>query len=60
MTDKEFKRLSRAELIEVIYQFQLRQEELIAENKELKQALADKRILVNNSGNIAEAALEIH
>ena len=60
MTDKEFKRLNRAELIEVIYQFQLRQEELIAENKELKQALADKRILVNNSGNIAEAALEIH
>ena len=60
MTDKEFKRLSRSQLIDIIYQFQLRQEELIAENEELKNALADKRILVNNSGNIAEAALEIH
>ena len=60
MTDKEFKRLSRSQLIDIIYQFQLQQEELIAENEKLKQALADKRILVNNSGNIAEAALEIH
>ena len=60
MTDKEFKRLSRSQLIDIIYQFQLQQEELIAENEKLKSALADKRILVNNSGNIAEAALEIH
>ena len=60
MTDKEFKRLSRSQLIDIIYQFQLQQEELIAENEKLKQALADKRILVNNTGNIAEAALEIH
>lgn len=60
MTDKEFKRLSRSQLIDIIYQFQLQQEELIAENEKLKNALADKRILVNNSGNIAEAALEIH
>lgn len=60
MTDKEFKRLSRAQLIDIIYQFQLEQEELAAENEKLKKALADKRILVNNTGNIAEAALEIH
>ena len=60
MTDKEFKRLSRSQLIDIIYQFQLKQEELAAENEKLRKALADKRILVNNSGNIAEAALEIH
>ena len=60
MTDREFKRLSRSQLIDIIYQFQLQQEELIAENERLKNALADKRILVNNSGNLAEAALEIH
>lgn len=60
MTDKEFKRLSRSQLIDIIYQFQLQQEELIAENEKLKQALTDKRILVNNTGNLAEAALEIH
>ena len=60
MTDKEFKRLSRSQLVDIIYQFQLEQEELAAENEKLKKALADKRILVSNSGNLAEAALEIH
>ena len=60
MTDKEFKRLSRSQLIDVIYQLQLKQEELTAENEQLSAALADKRIRVNNTGNIAEAALELH
>lgn len=60
MTDKEFRRLSRSQLIDIIYQFQLKQEELEAEIEKLKRALADKRILVNNTGNIAEAALELH
>ena len=31
MTDKEFKKLSRSQLIDIIYQFQLKQEELIAQ-----------------------------
>ena len=60
MTDKEFKRLNRSQLIEIIYQLQLKQEELVAENEKLSKALADKRIRVNKAGNIAEAALEIH
>ena len=60
MTDKEFKRLSRAQLIDIIYQLQLKQEELTAENEKLTEELADKRLLVNKAGNIAEAALEIH
>lgn len=60
MTDKEFKRLSRSQLIEIIYQLQLKQEELTAENEKLSKALSDKRILLSEAGNIAEAALEIH
>ena len=60
MTDKEFKRLSRSELIEIIYQLQLKQEELAADNEKLEKALADRRIRVNKAGNIAEAALELH
>lgn len=60
MTDREFKRLSRAQLIDIIYQLQLKQEELTADNQRLAKALADKRIRVNKAGNIAEAALEIH
>ena len=60
MTDKEFKRLSRAQLIDIIYELQLKQEELAAENERLSKALADKRLRISQVGNLAEAALEIH
>ena len=60
MTDKEFKRLSRSELIDIIYQFQLQVDELTEQNKELERVLKDKRIRLSNAGNIAEAALEIN
>ena len=60
MTDKEFKRLSRAQLIDIIYQFQLKQDELVAENERLSRELADKRLRVKEAGNIAEASLAIH
>ena len=60
MTDKEFKRLSRAQLIDVIYQLQLKHEELLAENERLEKELEDKRLRISKVGNIAEAALEIN
>ena len=60
MTDKEFKRLSRSQLIDIIYKLQLRQDELTAENERLSAALEDKRIRVCEAGNVAEAALELH
>ena len=60
MTDKEFKRLSRSQLIDIIYQLQLKQEELTEDNEKLSKALADKRLRVSKAGNIAEAAMEIH
>ena len=60
MTDKEFKRLSRPELIDIIYQLQLRQETLTAENQKLKQQLEDRRMRIQEAGNIAEASLNIH
>jgi cell division septum initiation protein DivIVA len=60
MTDKEFKRLSRPQLIEIIYQLQLKLEEQTAENEKLSKELADKRLRIDDAGNIAEAALSIH
>ena len=60
MTDKEFKRLSRSQLIDIIYQFQITQNELNAEIERLKKALDDRRLRVTEAGNIAEAALELH
>ena len=59
MTDKEFKRLNRSQLIDIIYQFQLQVDSLTEQNRELEQKLADKRLRLNNAGNIADAALEI-
>lgn len=60
MTDKEFKRLSRAQLIEIIYQLQLQTDKLNEEKQALESELADKRLRLRNAGNIAEAALEIN
>lgn len=60
MTDKEFKRLSRSQLIEIIYQFQIKVEELTQENQALNVALEDKRLRITRAGNIAEAALEVN
>ena len=60
MTDREFKRLSRSQLVDIIYQLQLKQDELTAENERLTKALADKRLRISQAGNIAEASLEIH
>lgn len=60
MTDKEFKKLSRSQLIDIIYQFQLKQEELIAENEQLKKELENKRLRMAQAGNIAEAALAVN
>ncbi|MEE0840993.1 MAG: hypothetical protein U0L72_10710, partial [Acutalibacteraceae bacterium] len=60
MTDKEFKKLSRAQLIDIIYQLQLQIEKLNEQNQELECKLADKRFRLSNAGNIADAALEIN
>ena len=60
MTDKEFKRLSRSQLIDIIYQFQLQVDRLTEENQELERKLSDKRLRLSNAGNIADAALEIN
>lgn len=60
MTDKEFKRLSRAQLIEIIYQLQLQVDALEERNKALETSLEDKRLRIENAGNIAEAALVVN
>ena len=60
MTDKEFKRLSRAQLIDIIYQLQLQLDKVNEEKQELENELKDKRLCLSNAGNIADAALEIN
>lgn len=60
MTDKEFKRLSRTQLIDIIYQLQLQIDKLTEENQSLEKALEDKRLRISNVGNLAEAAIEMN
>lgn len=60
MTDKEFKRLTRAQLIDIIYQLQVQVDELTEQKQSLEKALEDKRLRIDNAGNIAHAALEIN
>ena len=60
MTDKEFKRLSRAQLIDIIYKLQLELDKVNEEKQELESKLADKRLRLQSAGDIAEAALEIN
>ena len=60
MTDKAVKRLSRAQLIDILYKLQLELDKVNEEKQELESKLADKRLRLQSAGNIAEAALEIN
>lgn len=53
MTDREFRKLKRIELIDIIYQLQV-------ELEEKKDALEDKMIRIENAGSIAEAAVSLN
>lgn len=59
MTDKEFKHLSRSELIDIIYTLRKNQETLEKMNAALKEKLAAREIKIENAGSIAEAAIAI-
>ena len=48
------------QLINIIYQLQLKVDELTEQNQKLEKALEDKRFRIDHAGNIAEAALEIN
>lgn len=57
MTDKEFRKLKRGDLIAIIYEYQKRQEELVKEIGELRAQLESKNLKINKAGSIAEAVV---
>ena len=59
MTDKELKRLSRKELLEMLLEQSRLLDSRQAEIDRLKAELENKNILLENAGSIAEAALKI-
>ena len=59
MISKELKRLSRRELVDIIYQLKKNEQQMQDEISELKKALEDKRIRISTAGSISQAAAEI-
>jgi hypothetical protein len=59
MNGKELKRLSRRELVDIIYQLKKNEEEMQAEIDDLKGQLEEKRLNISEAGNIANAAVDI-
>ena len=54
MTDKDLRRLSRAELLDILYEQRKRYEDSLAENQALRQQLEDRTL------RIAEAAIQVN
>ncbi|MBQ6492584.1 MAG: hypothetical protein IJI92_01780 [Erysipelotrichaceae bacterium] len=59
MKDKSLSKLSRIELLNILYEQQKRIEELEKENSELNQKLEDKQLKLKNIGSIADASLSL-
>jgi len=59
MVSKELRRLSRRELVEIIYQMKKNEQQMQEEIAVLKAALEDKRMRISQAGSIAEAAASI-
>ena len=60
MTDKELKHLSRAALIDIIYELQKQNQQKDADCQELQDALEKRELILSEAGSIAEAALQIN
>ena len=59
MVSKELKKLSRRDLVDIIYQMKKNEQLLQDEIASLEEALQDRRIHLSTSGSIAEAAVSI-
>ena len=59
MVNKELKKLSRRELVDIIYQMKKNEQQMQEEISALQAALEDKRIRLSQAGSVAEAAVNI-
>ncbi len=60
MADKELKQMNRSELIEIIYQYRIQVDELMAQVRNLTDALNERCLRMEKSGSIAEAAISVN
>ena len=57
--NNDLKKLSRRELVDVIYQMKKNEDELLEQIAALEASLEEKRIRLSSAGSIAEAAVDI-
>ena len=57
MIEKELKKLSRRELVDIIYQMKKNEQNMLDEINALKEELEDRRLRISEAGSIAEAAV---
>lgn len=60
MTDKELKKLSRTDLLEMLIEQSKEIEKLQETVKKNEEELQNKRIMLNEAGSIADAALKVN
>lgn len=60
MAEKELRRMSRTELIEIIYALKNDADRLEKENENLKEQLEKREIQIGEAGSIAEAAIKLN
>ena len=60
MTDKELRRLSRSELLEMLLSLTEENEKLKIRLEQAVDQLRDRSILIDKAGSIAEAALQLN
>lgn len=60
MAERELRRMSRTELIEIIYALKQHEEELEQQNAALQKQLDDRTLRLEHAGSIAEASLALH
>ena len=60
MTDKQLRKLSRSDLLELLLMQTKENERLRAELEQAQAELEDRRLRVNKAGSIAKAALELN
>ena len=60
MTEQKLRKLSRMELLEMLLEQSKEVERLRQENQRLAEQLESRRIMIDEAGSIAEAAMELN
>ena len=59
MINKELKKMSRRELMDIIYQMKKNEQQMLEQIASLQAALEDKRLRISAAGSVADAAASI-